>query len=327
MTTAPPHPAAAAAAANPAPPWHLAGSLVSLKAAVDAHWPGRDKRSDGGIGNAAHQAEGSASDHNPWLGHAVRAYDFTATQPGTGIVGVDGAWLAEMLRIAGQTGDDRLAGRSGDVNDNGYVIYDHHITAPDFSRWVPYDGQDPHTTHVHVSVTRDAAGYEDGRPWPFIAAAPQHPAPATPAPAGHLDPIPPQPAGHVPPAVGPHAGNTAHEAPAPVLDVDGPEPTGYAPAGQDAIGAGSSFRAQFGNTGPKVKALQVELNKSYPAYAALDEDGDYGSETAGVVQDFARRVAGDPACPAEHRDALAGADGDNVGPHLAAVFPLYGIHV
>jgi hypothetical protein len=296
---------------------------VSLKAAVDAHWPGRDKRSDGGIGNAAHQAEGAASDHNPWLGNAVRAYDFTATQPG--IAGVDGPWLAEMLRVAGLTGDDRLAGRTGDVNDNGYVIFDHHITAPDFSRWVPYDGPDAHTTHVHVSVTRDRAGYEDSRPWPFIAAAPQHP--PAPAPTSHLDPIPPQPAGHLVPSAGPHEGNTAHEAPAPVADLDGPEPAGYAPPGQDAIGTGPSFRAQFGNTGPKVKTFQVELNKDVPLYAALDEDGEYGPETAGVVQDFARRVAADPNCPAEHRAALAGANGDNVGPHLAAVLPLYGLHV
>lgn len=325
MTTAPPHRAAAAAAAYPAPPWHLAGSLVSLKAAVDAHWPGRDKRSDGGIGNAAHQAEGSASDHNPWLNNTVRAYDFTATQPG--VSGVDGAWLAEMLRIAGATGDNRLAGRSGDLNDNGYVIWDHHITTPDFSRWVPYDGADPHVTHVHVSVTRDPAGYEDGRPWPFIATAPQHPPTPAPAPAGHLDPIHPQPAGQLVPAVGPHAGNTATEAPAPVGDFDGPEPAGYNPPGADATGTGADFRAQFGNSGPNVKRLQAELNRNDPLYSKLEEDGEYGPETAGVVQDFARRVSADLSCPPEHRDALAGANGDNVGPHLAAVFPLYGVHV
>lgn len=328
-TTPPPHPAAAAAAAHPAPirpDWHLAGSLVALKAAVDAHWPGRDKRSDGGIGNAAHIAEGSASDHNPWLNNTVRAYDFTATQPGAGIVGVDGAWLAECLRLAGASGDHRLAGRSGDVNDNGYVIWSRHITAPDFSRWVPYDGPDAHTTHVHVSVTRDPAGYEDGGPWAFLTQQPDHP----PAPTGglpHVEPVHPQPAGQLVPAIGPHDGNSAHEAPAPVGDYDGPEGAGYAPAGQDATGTGPDFRAQFGNSGPNVKRLQGELNRDLPLYAQLAEDGEYGPETAAVIQDFARRVATDPGCPAEHRAALSAANGDNVGPHLAAVFPLYGIHV
>lgn len=178
-TTPPPHPAAAAAAAHPAPPWHLAGALVALKAGIDAHWPGRDKRSDGGIGDAAHQAEGAGSDHNPWLNNTVRAYDFTATQPG--VTGVDGPWLAECLRLAGAAGDHRLAGHTGDPNDNGYVIWDRHITAPDFSRWVPYDGPDQHTTHVHLSVTRNRAGYEDAGSWAFLTQQPDHPTP----PAGH----------------------------------------------------------------------------------------------------------------------------------------------
>ena len=245
-TTPPPHPAAAAAAAHPAPPWHLAGALESLKAGVDAHWPGRDKRSDGGIGDARHQAEGAASDHNPWLvtarGPAVRAFDFTATQPG--VVGVDWDWLAECLRLAGAAGDDRLAGKSGSTDDNGYVIWNRHITAPDFSRWVPYDWEDDHTTHVHVSVTRDPAGCEDARPWAFLAQAPAHPPTGLP----HLAPVHPQPAGHAVPAVGPHEGNPAPEAPAPVGDWDGPEPGHeYAPGGADTIGTRTRFRGQYRN--------------------------------------------------------------------------------
>lgn len=327
MTTAPPpHPAAAAAAALP--PWHLAASLVSLKAAVDAHWPGRDKRSDGGIGDPRHQAEGSASDHNPWLDNTVRAYDFTVTQPALGIHGVDGAWLAEQLRLAGAAGDRRLVGVSGNVDDNGYVIYNRQITAPDFSRWVPYTGTDQHTSHVHVSVTRLQAGFEDGSPWAFLSSG-AHPDP-TPDPTGlpHVAAVPPTAAGHLVPVVGPHAGNAAHEAPAPVLDVDGPEGAGYPAPGQDAIGTGPSFRAQFGNRGPRVEDLQRALNKDLALYAQLEEDGIYGEETTAVIQDFARRVAADPALhDAELKAALNEANGDNVGPHLAAVFPVYGIHV
>jgi hypothetical protein len=32
-------------------------------------------------------------------------------------------------------------------------------------------------------------------------------------------------------------------------------------------------------------------------------------------------------CPEDLKSRLAGAHGDNVGPGLAAAFPLYGIHV
>jgi hypothetical protein len=317
MSDAPPHPAAARAAEP-----HLAGSLVSLKAGIDRHWPGRDKRSDGFIGDERHQAEGKGSDHNPWLLNTIRAGDFTTTQTHPEPVhGVDGAWLAEQLRLLGASGDPRLAG-------GGYVIYNGHITSPDFTRWLAYDG-DPHTTHVHVSVSRDPGGFEYSGPWQFLAVAPLHPGPAhrpSPAPQ-HAATVPPALDHQVPASVGPHAGNTAHEAPAGVADLDGPEPSGYPGAGSDATGTGHDFRAQYGNDGPNVKRLQGELNRDLPTYSALTEDGLYGPETAAVLQDFARRVAADPHCPAEYRDALSRAHGDNVGPALAAVFPLYGIHV
>jgi hypothetical protein len=164
---------AAAAEQLAAIPWHLAGSLVSLRDSVNAHWPKRDKTSDGGIGNEAHQAEGSGSDHNPWLHGTVRAYDFD-------VDGINAGWLAEQLRDLGHYGDLRLVG-------GGYVIWNHQITSPDFSHWMPYDGADPHTSHVHVSVTRNSPAYEYGGPWAFLAAKPtprQQPLP-TPTGAHH----------------------------------------------------------------------------------------------------------------------------------------------
>jgi hypothetical protein len=162
VPTPPPHPAAASATG-----WHLAGSLVSLLSAVNAHWPNRSKASDGGIGNAAHLAEGQASDHNPWLNNTVRAYDFTAA-------GIDAPWLAEKLRQLGASGESRLTG-------GGYVIWDHHITSEDFSHWVAYTGVDPHTSHVHVSVSRTPAAYEYGGQWDLFAQVPIHPPAPTPA--------------------------------------------------------------------------------------------------------------------------------------------------
>lgn len=250
-------------------PWHLAGSVVSLRDAVNAHWPKRDKTSDGGIGDAAHQAEGSGSDHNPWLNGCVRAYDFD-------VDGIDAGWLAEQLRTLGHYGDLRLTG-------GGYVIWNHQITAPDFSHWMPYKGTDPHTSHVHVSVTRNAPAYEYGGPWAFLASKPTpaqpKPTPA-PAPAPHADPVP--------------------------------------PTGHDATGRGESFRADIGDAGPEVRELQHDLNHYAPAYSHLEEDGVYGHHTADVVQEFAHREAQDPTTPPADRPGLAAADGTNVGPRLAS---------
>jgi hypothetical protein len=273
--TTPASHAAAAAAHTAAIPPHLAGSLVSLRDMIDVHWPHRDRSSDGGLGDARHQAEngpegpGSGSDHNPWLHNTVRAYDFTAK-------GIDPGWLAEQLRILGHYGDPRLVG-------GGYVVWDHQITAPDFSHWQPYDGTDPHVSHVHVSVTRNSPAFEYGGIWSFLATKPtprQQPLPvpaATPAP--HVDPV--------------------------------------TPTGHDATGRGDDFRADIGDAGPEVKELQHDLDTYAPAYSHLEEDGVYGQHTAEVVAEFAHREALDPTTPPADRPGLAAADGRNVGPRLA----------
>lgn len=312
MTTAPPHPALKAAAN-----WHLAGALVSLKRGVDAHWPKRDKDSDGGIGDKLHRAKGSASDHNPWLHNTVRAYDFD-------VDGINEKWLAEQLRQAGLRGDRRLAGRTGDVSDNGYVIYFDTdagralITSPDFSRWVEFDGA-PHKTALHVSVTRDPAGYEDAAPWAFLTAAPVPPGVSIPAQA-------PAPAPALPAGFGPFPGNAAAQAPHPDGDAVTLEAT-YPPPGADAVGGGAGFRAQFGNIGPKIKALQEGLNDTFPLYSKLIEDGDYGPNTAAVVEEFARRAAEAASTPDGDRAGLRQADGNNVGPRIAAALGRHGIHL
>lgn len=293
-------------------PSTLAPCLDTLRRQINTHWPKRDHGSDGTIGDARHLAEGEGSDHCPWLDNTVRAIDVD-------VDGIDAAWLAESLRRSGAAGDHRLTG-------GGYVIFDGKITTPDFGAWVDYHGEDDHTTHIHVSASRNPAGFRDASAWaildgtPAPARQPRHPGP--------VRPVRPAADGELPAVVGPHQGNTAAQAPAPVLDVDGPEPGDeYAPPGHDALGAGPSFRAQYGNRGPRVKALQTALDLDLSLYAGVDEDGVYGNETAAVVQDFARRVAADPHCPEQYREQLEKAHGDNVGPAIAAVLPLYGIHV
>ena len=152
----------------------LAPALETLRTQINAHWPTRDHSSDGTIGDAAHLAEGDRSDHNPWLDDMVRALDVD-------VDGIDAQWLAESLRRTGAAGDHRLTG-------GGYVIFNHKITTPDFSAWVAYTGGDPHTTHVHVSVTR-MGGFRDAGPWAFLdgapAPTPQPPHPGPVRPTGH----------------------------------------------------------------------------------------------------------------------------------------------
>jgi len=55
--------------------WRLGGALVRYRSEVDAVYPQRDKRSDGTVGDLAHRAEGSASEHNPDPDSTVDAWD------------------------------------------------------------------------------------------------------------------------------------------------------------------------------------------------------------------------------------------------------------
>ncbi|MDT8915792.1 hypothetical protein [Amycolatopsis sp. PS_44_ISF1] len=146
--------------------WRNCNASLTLVAAVNARWPGRDKASDGTIGDAAHASR--TSDHNPWVVvdgvGVVRARDIDKD-------GIDAGWLAEELRKLGAAGDPRLAG-------GGYVIWNRRITSDDFSRWTPYNGSNPHTQHVHVSFSRNRAGFDSNAPWGFLGGVTSNPAPA-----------------------------------------------------------------------------------------------------------------------------------------------------
>lgn len=138
--------------------WRLAYALVALRNGVNAKWPGRDKTSDGTIGDAAHASR--ASDHNPFVivddVGVVRALDID-------VDGIDAGWVAEQLRLLGAADDPRLTG-------GGYVILNHRITSNDFSHWNAYTGSDPHTGHIHVSFSLNRAGFDSTAMWGFLAA-------------------------------------------------------------------------------------------------------------------------------------------------------------
>lgn len=123
-----------------------APALLALRDQIDAAWPKRSKASDGILGDAAHAAR--ASDHNQ--GDALDVtYDPDS--------GPDLEALAEALLA-----DERVH----------YVIWNQRIRnrAYDEGAWRPYDGANPHTKHLHVSVHPERR--EDASPWQLEVGAP-----------------------------------------------------------------------------------------------------------------------------------------------------------
>ena len=126
--------------------YFLAASLVKLRNEVNSIWPNRSKVSDGWIGDAAHSAR--KSDHNPdWSAPGrrrgvVRALDITTR-------GID---VDRLLRHT--TNDSRVA----------YVIYNRRIYT--HSRgWYRYNGSNPHTNHVHISIAHTNTAENDTKTW------------------------------------------------------------------------------------------------------------------------------------------------------------------
>jgi hypothetical protein len=129
--------------------FRVAGCLLTLRKEVNAVAPGRSKLSDGTIGDAKHQTR--KSDHNPDAQGVVRAMDLTHDPDN----GADMNLLAEHLR-GGR--DPRLK----------YVIFNRRIFSPKTGFvWKQYNGENPHTKHLHISVdATDVA--DDGSEWGFV---------------------------------------------------------------------------------------------------------------------------------------------------------------
>jgi hypothetical protein len=130
--------------------WRLTHGLDHLRSSVNARWPGRDKASDGAIGDTAHQA--SVSGHNPddtagstpeWTGDSdstpeVRAWDM---DDDLGEPGTTAQMLVDHLR--------RLPGFSTVIR---YMIYNRTMYHErDGFAPTPYTGSSPHTEHIHFS--------------------------------------------------------------------------------------------------------------------------------------------------------------------------------
>lgn len=132
--------------------YRVANSLNKLLAQLDKKFPGRDKKSDGAIGDERHKS--SKSDHNPWIKDSkgtgvVTARDFTH-DPANGI---DCGWLLKVLLA---TKDPRIK----------YIIYARRIynVRTNFTPEV-YKGVNAHNHHLHLSVSRQENLFDDISNW------------------------------------------------------------------------------------------------------------------------------------------------------------------
>ena len=131
--------------------WRNADSIVTLRDEIDEAAPGRNKASDGMIGDAAHASRDS--DHNPWLNDTVRAIDVTH-DPARG---VDADVIAREVAA--------MLGKHPALGSGAYVIRNSRIISTDRlgEGWRPYGGSNPHDKHGHVSV--GLTNYNSTAPW------------------------------------------------------------------------------------------------------------------------------------------------------------------
>ena len=138
--------------------WKFAPALLHLVEQLDKACPDRSKKSDGSIASHQHYENNPHSDHDPHFykheGNIVTALDITHDTE----KGVNCAYLWDSL----------LASKDHRIK---YVIFNHRIFnderfvadttgAKRRGPWNPgeYDGADPHTGHLHISVWGDTAG-------------------------------------------------------------------------------------------------------------------------------------------------------------------------
>ena len=139
---------------------------VTLRDQVNRRWPKRDKASDGWIGDAAHLARGSASDHTPNKAGVVHAIDIDENL-GTYANGRTARLLANQLldyAASGLPGASRLK----------YVVYENRIASGTYRKtwWTWRHGNYGHEAHIHISFT--SAADRDGTvfPLPILARSP-----------------------------------------------------------------------------------------------------------------------------------------------------------
>lgn len=136
--------------------WRAMNSLLVLRDQVNLIAPTRSKASDGLVGDEEHQA--TTSDHNPHYvagvgDNIVTALDLTH-DPARGF---DSYFFADVLRVQ----RDR---RIKYVISNRRIFSSYAVGSRPAWVWGSYNGVDPHTNHVHISVL-DATISDTRTPW------------------------------------------------------------------------------------------------------------------------------------------------------------------
>ncbi len=146
--------------------WILVPCLVSLRGEFNQLSPGRDKTSDGSIGDAAHA--GSSSDHNPDETGATPSEDADSTNE-VHAIDVDrdlrkAGW--DMARAVGIIVARHRAGRDDRLQN---VIFNRRIWSRSWG-WTAreYTGSNPHDHHAHFSARYTSAEESDTRPWGLL---------------------------------------------------------------------------------------------------------------------------------------------------------------
>lgn len=139
----------------------LARGAVTLRAQIDKRWPKRDRRSDGWIGDKAHQAR--VSDHNPDARGIVHALDIDADLLGPGKGRKAAQRLADQIvayAASGLPGADRIK----------YVVFNDRVASGTYatSRWVWRGKGYGHFDHIHVSFTAAADTNAQKYPLPIF---------------------------------------------------------------------------------------------------------------------------------------------------------------
>jgi hypothetical protein len=130
-----------------------AHSLVVLRDEVDKEHPGRDRRSDGWIGDTRHGASGmpenGGSKHNANRRKVVDARDFDSSALDKG----------------------RFVARAIKHPSTRNVIYDRKIRSKGYAGGLrvahAYHGPNPHTEHIHVDIEMTVQAENDGRSWGY----------------------------------------------------------------------------------------------------------------------------------------------------------------
>ena len=129
----------------------LVAAGIKLRKQVDKAFPGRDKRSDGWIGDRAHQAR--KSDHNPDKRGFVHAIDIDADL----IPWNKKASKQAAIFLANQLVEYAASGKPG-CHRIKYVVFNDRIASGTYARtWWRWRGSGyGHYNHIHVSFTTAA---------------------------------------------------------------------------------------------------------------------------------------------------------------------------